>query len=134
MFINAEATSFNFINPQLTFHLAKQKHLSWKYRFTDFLNGNSVMKTSHIISPSHCECGKWIASEKIVEVYGYIPEVQKLENEHKKLHELAKNVFEAKEKGDESVMMDEYRQMLHSSNKVVTLIELITNNLQNDAN
>jgi len=134
MFINAEATSFNFMNPQLTFHLAKQKHLAWKFRFTDFLNGNSVMKTNHIISPAHCECGKWIASEKIMEVYGYIPEVQKLDAEHKKLHERAKSVIEAKEGGDEKVMVDEYRQLLHSSSKVITLIELITENLQNDSN
>jgi methyl-accepting chemotaxis protein len=130
---NMDAIDFNFNNIQLSFHLAKQKHLAWKFKFVDYLNGNTSMRHTQAVSHTHCDCGKWLYSE-IIEQFRNMPEIMELEAEHKKIHDIAAVILEAQKSGDDMTVKEKYGKLVETSNNYLVLLEVTSNKLSSDIN
>lgn len=128
-----DAIDFNFDNIQLSFHLAKQKHLAWKFKFVDYLNGNTSMRHTQVVSHTHCDCGKWLYSE-ILHQFRHMPEILELESEHKKIHDIASMIIEAQKNGDDQRTKEEYANLILTSNNYLLLLEVASNKLSGDVN
>lgn len=104
--------------------MAKLKHLSWRIRIRDFLDGKTVLTQAEAVSHTDCDFGKWLYSGGIRE-YSSIPEMNEVEAEHRNLHILVHTIIDDKNSGNIAKAEEDYRALSSSSNKVVALIDII---------
>ena len=72
------------------------KHIAWRVRLNDFLEGKPSMTAEEATSHQTCDVGKWLYSEGIKK-YGTMPEMQELEKIHVSLHETVRNIISLKQ-------------------------------------
>jgi methyl-accepting chemotaxis protein len=77
------------------FALAKIKHQTWRLRLRSFLMGSNGVREVELTSPRECALGKWIYSEALSK-YGTLPEMQQLERDHIRIHELAERLVRSR--------------------------------------
>jgi len=75
----------------LDFSSAKAKHLAWKTRIRDFVEGNISLDEHNGMSEHDCDLGKWM-DHFALDKYGHLPHMQKLNKEHVHLHEVARKI------------------------------------------
>jgi methyl-accepting chemotaxis protein len=73
------------------FDLARIKHQTWRLRLRSFLLGSDGVRETELVSPKECALGKWIYGEGRTK-YGKDSEMQQLEQEHARMHELAEKM------------------------------------------
>jgi methyl-accepting chemotaxis protein len=71
------------------------KHIAWRVRLNEFLEGKPSMTAEEATSYQTCDVGKWLYSEGLTK-YGTMPEVQELEQIHISLHETVRNIISLK--------------------------------------
>lgn len=133
LFINAnskndkhheETYNIDFIN-------AKLKHLKWKYKIRNFLDGKGSLTQNEAISHLHCDIGKWYYSEG-KEKYGHIESVQKFELQHEKLHKLVKEILDLKSKGELEMTEIKYQELVITSDKIIILLDESEQSINNE--
>ena len=72
------------------------KHISWRVKLNDFLEGKPGMTEEQATSHEVCDVGKWLYS-KGMKKYGSMPEMQELEKIHVALHSTVKNIISLKQ-------------------------------------
>lgn len=72
------------------------KHISWRVKLNDFLEGKPGMTQEEATSHEACELGKWLYSEGLKK-FGTMPEIQELENIHVELHRTVRNIISLKQ-------------------------------------
>lgn len=77
------------------FVLAKIKHQTWRLRLRSFLMGSNGVREVELTSPRECALGKWIYSEGLSK-YATVPEMQRLEQDHVRIHEMAERMVRSK--------------------------------------
>ncbi|MBF0488364.1 MAG: Tar ligand binding domain-containing protein [Nitrospirae bacterium] len=111
------AESFDFSN-------ARSKHLLWKSRLRDFLDGKESLTESQAVSHKDCDLGKWLYS-KGIDKFGHLPEMQKLETIHEELHTVVKQIVTLKHSGDSSGAENQYLQIGPMSKEIIDLLTTI---------
>ncbi|HZQ69247.1 MAG TPA: CZB domain-containing protein [Terriglobales bacterium] len=102
------------------FALAKIKHQTWRLRLRSFLLGSGGVREIELTCPRECALGKWIYSEGLAK-HGDDPQMQDLEREHARMHELAEKMVRLKKEGSEAAL--QHLQALQSlSDRVMALL------------
>ncbi|MDG4811811.1 methyl-accepting chemotaxis protein [Hydrogenovibrio sp. 3SP14C1] len=98
-----------------------QAHLAWKSKIRAFVDGMDIGVTYETATdPTACALGQWYYGEG--QVYGDLPLMQKLGEEHKEMHLGIKKVMDAKEIGDEEMVEAGLAQVDKQSEVVVDLL------------
>jgi methyl-accepting chemotaxis protein len=107
-------------NP-INFSQARFKHLNWKFRIRNFLDGKELLTTEQAVSHQHCDLGKWYYSEGKSK-YGHLQEMKDFEKEHETLHATVKEIVYLKELGKKAESELKYKEILKSSDTIVRLL------------
>lgn len=78
---------------------ARKAHLEWKGRLHRFLTGEIELREADVSSHKDCAFGKWYYSEGLAQ-HGHLPSLREVEDPHRELHALAREVVKAKLAGD----------------------------------
>jgi chemotaxis protein histidine kinase CheA len=105
----------------LDFELARSKHLLWKSKLRDFLDGKATLTTAQATSHKECALGKWLYSTGM-EQFGHLPAMQRLETLHQQLHALIREIITAKTAGDAQRAEQELAQVEVLSTEIVSLL------------
>lgn len=97
------------------------KHVTWRVRLDDFLEGKPGMTEEEATSHKACEMGKWLHSEGMKR-YGTMPEMQELEKKHIELHATVNNIMTLKHSGNISAEKEEREKLDKILRKVMFLL------------
>lgn len=79
--------------------VAKSDHMLWKKRLTELLLGRTQMRSSEVTDHHSCRFGKWYYSSG-QEMYGSISTFRAIEEPHRQIHAIARQVVEMHEAGN----------------------------------
>ncbi|KJU86238.1 methyl-accepting chemotaxis sensory transducer [Candidatus Magnetobacterium bavaricum] len=113
----APVTTFDFSN-------ARSKHLLWKTRLRDFLDGKESLTEAQAVSHKDCDLGKWLYS-KGLDSFGHMDEMITLEQIHETLHTIVKDVVRLKHSGDVSGAEEKYAKIGPMSKDIIDLLTKI---------
>ena len=108
---------------KVDFGQAIAKHLHWKIRMRDFLDGKESLTKEQVVSHLHCDLGKWYYSEG-KNLYGHFQHMKDFEIEHENLHRIIKEIVEEKEKGNDTGSRQKLMDLNESSDKIVGFLQL----------
>jgi methyl-accepting chemotaxis protein len=97
------------------------KHISWRVKLNDFLEGKPGMTEEQAISHETCDVGKWLYSEGMKK-YGTMPEIQELEKIHFALHSTVKNIIALKLSGNIFAEKEELEKLDKILRKIMFLL------------
>jgi PAS domain S-box-containing protein len=125
-FINLyyEESKINDKNTEVSidFDIAKSKHLNWKYKIKNFLDGESSLTRIEAVSHQVSELGKWYYGEGKTK-YGHLPSMQEFETEHILLHETMSEMLQLRAVGDLDKMEIKYKLLQKTSDKIFLLLD-----------
>lgn len=119
---NSEKINSRNSKKSYDFQEAKGKHLNWKFKIRNFLDGTGSLTQHEAISHQHCELGKWYYSEGKF-LYGHIPTMQEFEIEHEKLHNIVKEILTLKTLNELALSEVKYIDLLNSSDKIILMLD-----------
>ena len=105
----------------LDFSLAKSKHLSWKAKLRNFLEGSESLSMDQAVSHRDCDLGKWLYSNGMT-TYGHLAAMQQIEPLHKQMHELVHQCISQRQNGNAAGAEQAYQQVAGLSDKIVSLL------------
>jgi methyl-accepting chemotaxis protein len=105
----------------LDFALAKSKHLAWKAKLKNFLDGKESLTTDQAVSHTDCDLGKWLYSSGMPS-YGHMPPMQEMEALHKEMHGLVHSCINNKQSGNTQAAEQDYQKVVSFSDKIVSLL------------
>lgn len=114
------------------FASARSKHLAWKTRLRNFLDGKEALTQSQAVSHRDCDLGKWLYSEGM-DKYGHIGEMQKLEQLHKEMHGLIIDIIQQQEAGNSDQAETFYSQVTTLSGQIVDLLTAVEKQVKSGA-
>ena len=106
----------------IDFSQARFKHLNWKFRIRNFLDGKETLTQEQAISHKRCDLGKWFYADGKSK-YGHLKEMQEFEKEHEKLHNLVKEIVLLREKHDTVQAEAKYNSLLKTSDAIIYLLD-----------
>jgi methyl-accepting chemotaxis protein len=109
---------------------AMAAHLGWKAKIRGFLDGKGSLDERVAFNPTECGFGKWYTQVGLVE-FADIPEMTQIEQPHKALHELIRNIHELKQQGDMQAAEREYERVGPLSEQIVELMRKIEEKIAN---
>lgn len=109
-------------NIDVDFDDARSKHLNWKYKIRNFLDGTGSLTSKQAISHINCDTGKWYYSQGKVK-YGHIESMQKFELEHKKIHNQVIEILNLKSIDENELAENKYKELLQTSDKIILLLD-----------
>ena len=125
-FINNYQTNKNILKNKnqgnLDIEQAKSKHLNWKYKIRNFIDGSSSLTYNQATSSNHSELGKWYFNEGKVK-YGHLKVIQKFEKEQEVLHNYVIEILDLKANNDLENAELVYQKLLSSSDKIIHFLE-----------
>jgi len=89
---------FKVDTPHFDFELARAVHRTWVIRLEGFLAGHESLSEKEAISHHQCELGKWYDG-KGLSLYGHIPQMRQLGDDHQELHALIRQIVVNTHKG-----------------------------------
>lgn len=108
----------------IDFAKVKMAHRNWRVKLRRYLDGGEVVESSKLASHRDCELGKWIYSRAMSD-YGHLPAVKHLEEKHKYMHSLVKQVVELKSAGDVSGAEREFTHVTDAAEDVVANLDQV---------
>ncbi|MBS4098003.1 MAG: PAS domain-containing protein [Sulfuricella sp.] len=106
------------------FSAARAKHLQWRTRIRDFLDGKEAMDASKAVSHRDCDLGKWLYSGGLKK-YGHLPEMQEMETLHEQLHSVIRDIVQLKNSGKQSEAERQFTKIGDYSQQVIDLLNRI---------
>lgn len=116
------------VNPLVELALAKSAHRAWKVRLRSFLNGQSSLSESQAVDHHQCDLGKWYDTDGMTH-YGDYAEMQALKEPHKRMHQLIKEIIQAKHAGQVDQAEELYQQVEGYSEEIVGLLNQMISKL-----
>lgn len=104
------------------------KHVTWRVKLDDFLEGTPSMTEEQATSHEACDVGKWLYSEGMKK-YGTMPEMQELEKIHVELHSTVKNIISLKQSGNISAEKEKFEDLDKILRKIMFLLVKIEQKL-----
>jgi methyl-accepting chemotaxis protein len=108
----------------LDFATAKLKHMSWKLKLRDFLDGKPGLTAAQATSHKDCDLGKWMYSEGIKR-YSNVPAMTELEKVHETLHKTIKTIVDLRTGGKVKEAEAEFGKVEAISKKIVELLTTV---------
>lgn len=105
------------------FSQARFKHLNWKFRLRNFLDGKETLTVDQAVSHRHCDLGKWFYEEGKSK-YGHLTSIKDFEIEHELLHNAVKDIQRLKTNGDTLEAEKRYLDLVKISDKIILLLSL----------
>ncbi|MFK7159442.1 methyl-accepting chemotaxis protein [Marinospirillum sp. MEB164] len=109
------------IDPKIELAMAKSAHRAWKVRLRSFLDGRAALALSQAVDHHQCDLGKWYDSDGL-QHYGDYQEMRDLKAPHQRMHQLIKEIIQAKNAGQLDQAEALYEEVEHYSEQIVTLI------------
>ena len=106
------------------FAMARMAHQTWRLKLRSYLNGGQEIDPAQLVSHRECSLGKWIYSTGTAE-YGHFSDFHQLEQTHKDMHQLVKEIVSLKRAGKSNEAAAEFVKVSAASDKVVALITSI---------
>jgi methyl-accepting chemotaxis protein len=111
----------NKSSASVDFARVKMAHRNWRFKLRAFLDGREHLDPKKLASHRDCELGKWIYAEAMP-VYGELLDVQQLEEKHKGMHALVKQVVELQHAGKTEEAEQEFTRVTQAAEHVVALL------------
>ncbi len=108
----------------LDFKLAKSKHLAWKERLRNFLDGKEELSQAQVVSHRQCDLGKWLYEDGL-RVYGEHAEMIEMEKIHKEMHSHITSIIDAKADGNMQEAEELFNKVSSCSSQVVDNLSTI---------
>ncbi len=108
--------------------LAKTDHLLWRARLSQMLWGNIDLDASNVRDHTKCRLGKWYAT-KGKELFGNLPEFQKLESEHARFHACCAEAIDAYHAKKQHQLDDLMEELSALSSTVIGNLDNLKNKL-----
>jgi len=105
----------------LDFASARSKHLLWKSKLQDFLDGKSTLTVNEAVSYKDCALGKWLYSSGLQQ-FDKLPEMHQLENLHQQFHGAVREIISLKTSGDTARSERELARLESLSTQIVSLL------------
>jgi len=105
----------------LDFALAKSKHLSWKGRLRNFLDGSEALTMDQVVSHRDCDLGKWLYSSGLAE-HGHLPAMKELEKLHVEMHKNVQSCITHKDQNNDQAASQDYSAVSSLSDRIVKLL------------
>jgi PAS domain S-box-containing protein len=106
----------------MDFDIAKSKHLNWKYKIKNFLDGESSLTRIEAVSHQVSELGKWYYGVGKMK-YGHLASMQEFETEHRILHETTAEILQLRAVGNLDKMQLKYKLLQKTSDKIFLLLD-----------
>jgi len=116
------------INPVVELAMAKSAHRAWKVRLRSFLDGQSSLSEDQAVDHHQCDLGKWYDTDGMTH-YGDYSEMQSLKEPHRHMHQLIKDIIQAKHAGQMDEAEEMYRQVEQHSEEIVGLLNQMISKL-----
>ena len=100
------------------------KHLQWRSRLRDFLDGKESLTESQAVSERDCALGKWYYAGGL-EKFRDIPEMKQIERPHSELHKTVKEIMDLKNSGNIKEAEKAYKKIGPLSSEIVSLLNII---------
>ncbi|TAF63315.1 MAG: hypothetical protein EAZ55_14080 [Cytophagales bacterium] len=104
------------------FTTARFKHLNWRFRIRNFLDGKETLTHEQATSHTDCELGKWIY-EKALKNYANVEAIHQLEKVHKDLHAKIREVIALKNNGNSKDAEFVLREVFAISDEVIFYLD-----------
>jgi methyl-accepting chemotaxis protein len=108
----------------INFAQIRFKHLQWKSRLRDFLDGKSALTEEQAVSHKDCDLGKWYYAEGLAN-FGHIKEMQELDGIHADLHRVVKDIVVLKNSGNSAKAEQEFEKIGPISQEIIGLLNEI---------
>ena len=105
----------------LDFTVIKTAHRSWRLKLRNFLDGRENLTAERLASHRDCELGKWLYGDGGA-AYGQLAGFQELEEKHKQMHSMVKEVVELKHAGKVAPAEQRFLMVCQSADAVVGLL------------
>jgi methyl-accepting chemotaxis protein len=105
----------------LDFTVVKTAHRSWRLKLRSFLDGRENLNAHELASHRDCALGKWMCGEGGAE-YGRLGVFRELEEKHKNMHGLVKEVVELKQAGKTMPAEQRFLMVCEMADQVVALL------------
>jgi hypothetical protein len=112
----------------IDFSQARFKHLNWKFRIRNFLDGKESLTRNQAISHRECDLGKWFYSEG-KKKYGHLTEMQEFELEHEKLHNIVREIVTLKESGNLAKAEEKNIELQKISDQIIFFLDMAEKNI-----
>jgi methyl-accepting chemotaxis protein len=112
------------VSNSVDFARVKMAHRSWRLKLRSFLDGRENIDRKGLASHRDCELGKWIYGGGTA-AYGHLREMQDLEQKHKDMHGLVKQVVELKHAGKAAEAEQGFTRVCETAEAVVVLIDSV---------
>jgi len=122
----------NKSSASVDFSRVKMAHRNWRFKLRAFLDGREHLDPKTLASHRDCELGKWIYAQAMPS-YGQLPEVQQLEEKHKGMHALVKQVVELQGAGKTEEAEQEFTRVSAAAEQVVALLTSVERDVQSQA-
>jgi methyl-accepting chemotaxis protein len=109
------------MNKTVDFSQARFKHLNWKFKIRNFLDGKEVLTEEQAISHDYCDLGIWYNTDGRFK-YGKIPCMKKFETEHERLHNAVKKIQQLKSQGKTEEAEALFIELVDASDTIVELL------------
>lgn len=110
------------------FGAAREAHLAWKKRISDYLVGRSVLTRNQAVSHKDCVLGKWYYADGINK-YGALPLFCAIEEPHAQLHATIRQIIEHKEEGRREEAQALFENIESLSGRIVGLLDELERNV-----
>jgi methyl-accepting chemotaxis protein len=108
----------------ITFATIRFKHLQWKSKLRDFLDGKQALTEAQAVSHHDCDLGKWYYGEGL-EKFGHIREMKELEGIHADLHGTVREIVTLKNSGEADKAEQKFERIGPMSEEIVGLLNKI---------
>jgi methyl-accepting chemotaxis protein len=105
----------------VNFAMVRFQHLSWKSRLRDYLAGTEQLTREDASTEHDCALGQWYYGSGL-DRFGDIPAMQELEEPHRELHRLVREIVDAKEAGNIDRARELYERIGPLSREIVDLL------------
>ena len=120
------------ITQSIDFARVKMTHRSWRLKLRRFLDGNESIDAGKLGSHRECELGKWIYADAMPN-FGHLQNVKRLEQKHKDMHALVKDVVQLKHAGKDKEAEQQFAAVSAAAEEVVALLTKVEKEVSNSA-
>jgi methyl-accepting chemotaxis protein len=108
----------------LDFAGAKSKHLAWRTRLEDYLDGRGTIDAEQAGDSTACDLGRWL-DDGAARLHAGIPEMSSLIAQHQRFHSLVQEIVTAHDSRDTATARRLMPEIEALSTQIVALIETV---------
>ena len=108
----------------IDFQKFRLKHMSWRLKLKDFLDGKGGLSEKQALSHRECSLGLWLYSEGLAQ-HKDLQEMTELEKVHKDLHDTVNSIISLKNGGKPEEAEREFQKIGPISYSIIALLDIL---------